>query len=77
MSVLNIKVNHTDDTDEEGVLCDVVDFAKKDKVLAGYCNLLFSYPEVLLSSKFGCDIVTGQRIKRMFALWLLMKLIAS
>ncbi len=59
VSVLNIKVNHTDDTDDEDVLCDVVDLAKKDKLLAGYYNLLFSHPEALLSSKFGRDIVNS------------------
>ena len=58
VSVLNIKAKHTNETSDEDVLCDL-DHAKKDKLLGGYYNLLFSHPEALLSSKFGRDVVNS------------------
>ena len=76
VSVLNIKAKHTDETGDEDVLCDL-DLAKKDKLLGGYYNLLFSQPKRCCQVNLAAISSTVHPIKRMFALWLLMKLIAS
>ena len=49
----------TSDSTNDEVLCDVVELEKKEKLLAGYYNILFAHPELLLSSRFGRNLVNS------------------
>ena len=62
VSVLNVNRtcdDITSDSIDDEVLCDVVELEKKEKLLAGYYNILFAHPESLLSSRFGRSLVNS------------------
>ncbi|CAB4021523.1 Werner syndrome ATP-dependent helicase homolog, partial [Paramuricea clavata] len=62
VSILNVNRtcdDITSDSSDDEVLCDVVELDKKERLLAGYYNILFAHPESLLSSRFGRSLVNS------------------
>ncbi|CAB4009301.1 Werner syndrome ATP-dependent helicase homolog [Paramuricea clavata] len=62
VSILNVNRtcdDITSDSSGDEVLCDVVELDKKERLLAGYYNILFAHPESLLSSRFGRSLVNS------------------